>query len=35
MNKKALIIGIDEADWNIINPLIERGILPNFELLIQ
>src|SRR5207245_56418 len=26
---KALLIGLDGADWNIVDPLIEAGRLPN------
>jgi predicted AlkP superfamily phosphohydrolase/phosphomutase len=31
---RILIVGWDGADWRILDPLIERGILPNLEALI-
>jgi len=30
---RSLIVGLDGADWQIIDPLIERGLLPNLEAL--
>src|SRR3989338_7227490 len=35
MNKKVFVIGIDSATFDIINPLIKKGALPNLELLIK
>ncbi len=35
MNKKMMLIGWDAADWKIINPLIEKGQMPNLEKLIN
>ena len=32
---KILIIGVDGAEWNIINPMVERGELPHFGRLIK
>lgn len=32
---KVLVIGLDGADWNIINPLLEKGKLPNMEKVIE
>ena len=29
--RKIVFIGVDAADWQIINPLIEKGMLPNFK----
>src|SRR5580658_9388601 len=29
--KKVLLIGWDAADWKIINPLMDRGLLPTLE----
>lgn len=29
--KKTIVIGIDGATWNIINPLLEKGLLPNIN----
>ena len=29
--KKVLVIGWDAADWNVINPLIEKGFMPTLE----
>ncbi len=29
--KKVLLIGWDAADWKIINPLIDQGLMPNLE----
>lgn len=33
--KKLLLIGWDAADWKIINPLIDRGLMPSLEKLIN
>jgi len=35
MIKKMMLIGWDAADWKIINPLIEKGHMPNLEKLIN
>lgn len=35
VNRKILLIGWDGADWKTINPLIERGLMPNLERLIE
>jgi len=32
---RLLIVGLDGADWEIIDPLIEQGRLPNLELLVE
>ncbi len=32
---KLLLLGWDAADWKIINPLIEQGLMPNLEKLIN
>ena len=32
---KMLILGLDGADWSVINPLIDAGKLPNLEVLIK
>ena len=32
---RILMVGIDSADWNVIEPLMERGRLPNLERLIE
>ena len=32
---KLLVIGWDAADWKSINPLIDRGLMPNLEKLIN
>jgi predicted AlkP superfamily phosphohydrolase/phosphomutase len=29
--RKLIFIGVDGADWAIVNPMIERGMLPNFK----
>ena len=34
-NKKLLLLGWDAADWKIINPLLDAGLLPNLEQMIQ
>ncbi len=33
--KKVLLIGWDAADWKVINPLIEKGLMPTMEKLIN
>ena len=33
--KKVLIIGWDAADWKIINPLLDAGLMPSLESLIN
>jgi predicted AlkP superfamily phosphohydrolase/phosphomutase len=32
---KVLVLGLDGADWSVINPLIEQGKLPNLSALIE
>jgi predicted AlkP superfamily phosphohydrolase/phosphomutase/tetratricopeptide (TPR) repeat protein len=34
-SKKVLLIGWDAADWKVINPLMERGEMPNVERLVN
>ena len=34
-NQKTLLIGLDGATWKIINPLIEKGKLPNIKSLMD
>ncbi|HNW39998.1 MAG TPA: alkaline phosphatase family protein [Candidatus Omnitrophota bacterium] len=34
-SQKVLFIGIDGASWDVVNPLIESGELPNFKKLIE
>jgi tetratricopeptide (TPR) repeat protein len=34
-NRRLLIIGWDAADWHIIHPLVDSGLLPNLESLIN
>jgi len=33
--KKVLLIGWDAAEWNVINPMIEQGLMPTLEALIK
>ncbi|NIM19724.1 MAG: tetratricopeptide repeat protein [Candidatus Latescibacteria bacterium] len=33
--RKIIFIGVDGADWTLINPLIEKGRLPNFKKLVE
>jgi predicted AlkP superfamily phosphohydrolase/phosphomutase len=33
--RKIILIGVDGADWLIINPLIEQGRLPNFKKIVE
>lgn len=33
--KKVLLIGWDGADWKVINPLIEAGLMPNLEKMVN
>ncbi len=35
MNRKVLIIGLDGATFDVINPLIEEGLMPNLAKLIE
>lgn len=35
MKRKLLVIGWDAADWKVINPLIEQGVMPNLEKLVN
>ncbi|MCK4666515.1 alkaline phosphatase family protein [Candidatus Dependentiae bacterium] len=35
MQKKTLLIGVDGFTWNVVNPLIEKGLLPNIKHLIE
>ena len=35
MDKKVLIIGLDAATWDLINPLIEKGELPTLKKIIR
>ena len=35
MQEKLVILGIDGADWKIIDPLLQEGCLPNFSKLIE
>jgi predicted AlkP superfamily phosphohydrolase/phosphomutase len=30
-NKKILVIGLDGVSWNVLNPLIEMGLMPNLK----
>jgi predicted AlkP superfamily phosphohydrolase/phosphomutase len=33
--KKIVVIGLDGGEWNVIRPLIEKGLLPNLQKLIS
>jgi predicted AlkP superfamily phosphohydrolase/phosphomutase len=33
--EKLVLLGLDGADWRIINPLIEEGCLPNFKKVVE
>jgi predicted AlkP superfamily phosphohydrolase/phosphomutase/Flp pilus assembly protein TadD len=33
--RRIVCIGVDAGDWRIINPMIEEGLLPNFERFVQ
>jgi predicted AlkP superfamily phosphohydrolase/phosphomutase len=33
--RKLIFVGVDGADWSIVNPMIEEGILPNFKKLMD
>jgi predicted AlkP superfamily phosphohydrolase/phosphomutase len=35
MNKKVLLVGWDAADWKVITPLMERGLMPATRLLVE
>lgn len=35
MKKRLLLIGLDAADWGVINPLLEKGYMPNLQKLIN
>ncbi|MEW6722383.1 MAG: alkaline phosphatase family protein [Candidatus Micrarchaeota archaeon] len=35
MGKKLVLVGLDGADWEIINPLVAEGALPNFARMIS
>src|SRR5438105_2635301 len=35
MPSRVLLIGWDGADWRILDPLIERGVLPNLAALVR
>jgi len=35
MAQKVLLIGWDSADWKIINPLLEAGLMPALDRLIN
>lgn len=34
-NRKLLVIGWDGADWKMINPLMDQGLMPNLEKLVN
>ena len=34
-NRKLLLVGWDGADWKVINPMMEKGLLPNLEKLVN
>lgn len=33
--RKLIFVGVDGADWSIVNPMIQEGILPNFKKLMD
>ena len=33
--QKVLLIGWDAADWRVINPLLDQGLMPNLSALIE
>lgn len=33
--RRVALIGWDAADWNLIHPLLDRGLLPNLQLLVE
>lgn len=35
LSKRVLLVGWDGADWKLIDPLLERGQMPNLEKLIN
>jgi tetratricopeptide (TPR) repeat protein len=35
MKRKLLVIGWDSADWKVINPLLDQGLMPNLEKMIN
>jgi tetratricopeptide (TPR) repeat protein len=35
MNKKVLLVGWDAADWKVITPLMDSGLMPNLEKLVS
>src|SRR3954463_8641967 len=35
MKRKLLVIGWDSADWKVINPLLDKGLMPNLEKMIN
>jgi tetratricopeptide (TPR) repeat protein/predicted AlkP superfamily pyrophosphatase or phosphodiesterase len=35
MKRKLLVIGWDSADWKVINPLLDQGLMPNLERMIN
>jgi predicted AlkP superfamily phosphohydrolase/phosphomutase len=34
MSKKVLLLGWDAADWKVITPLMDAGLMPNLEKLV-
>ena len=35
MKRKLLVIGWDSADWKVINPMLDQGLMPNLEKMIN
>jgi len=33
--KKVILIGLDSADWSVIRPLMELGMMPGFKKLVE